>query len=159
MADSGEMQYGIRTGGGVQTVGQVFAVAAGLAYVTIGVIGFFITGFSGFTEVTGESLFGIFAINPFHNVVHIGTGALFLVAALLLGPAATGGALFGIGGFYVVAAILGYLGYLNLIGISQPLDPVNFFHLISGVLAVLFSAFTREPAGSSSGTRAPVGAR
>lgn len=159
MADSGELRYGIQTGGGIQTVGQWFAVAAGAAYVTIGVIGFFITGFNGFTEVTGETLLGIFAINPFHNVVHIGTGALFLTAALLLGPAATGGALFGIGGFYVVAAILGYLGYLNLVGINAALDPVNFFHLISGVLAVVFSAFTSEPAGSSRGGRTMAGAR
>lgn len=156
-----DMVYGIRPEGGFQSGGksasQWFAMIVGLSYAGIGVIGFFFTGFDAFTEVTGETALGIFSINPFHNVVHIGVGAVFLTSAFLLTRPAADGTNFAVGGFYVLAAILGYLGYLNLVGINTALDPVNFFHLVTGVLAVLFSGLIG--AGSDSGSRRPVGAR
>lgn len=157
-----DMVYGIGPRGGFQPGGgkaasQWFAMIAGVSYVGIGVIGFFITGFDSFTEVTGEQALGLFSINPFHNIVHIGTGAVWLTAAYLLVRPATEGANFAIGGFYVLAAVLGYLGYLTLVGITEPFDPVNFFHLISGVLAVLFSGLIG--AGSGSSSRETAGAR
>lgn len=145
--------------GGGKSASQWFAFIAGVSYVGIGLIGFFITGFDSFTEVSGEKALGIFSINPFHNIVHIGVGALWLTAALLLTRPAAEGANFAIGGFYVLAAVLGYLGYLNLVGIDAALDPVNFFHLISGVLSVLFSGLIGAGSGSGSGSRQPAGAR
>ncbi|HEY1540319.1 MAG TPA: DUF4383 domain-containing protein [Solirubrobacteraceae bacterium] len=46
----------------------------GAAYVAIGVIGFFITGFGQFLQNTGDTLVG-FSINPLHNLVHMTIGA------------------------------------------------------------------------------------
>ncbi len=163
MTSRPDMVYGIsprgggfRPGGG-KPASQWFAMVVGVTYAGIGVIGFFFTGFGGFTEVTGETALGIFSINPFHNIVHLGVGAVFLTAAFLLTRPAAEGTNFAVGGFYVLAAVLGYLGYLNLVGIVAPLDPVNFFHLFTGVAAVLFSGLIG--AGSGSSSRQPAGAR
>lgn len=60
--------------------GRRLALGLGMAYVLVGVLGFFVTGFDDFAGVTGEKLLGIFEINPLHNVVHllIGLGGLAL---------------------------------------------------------------------------------
>lgn len=140
MADRAEKKWGIRPRTGVESTSQGFALIAGLAYATFGVIGFFFTGFDNFTQNTNERLFGIFAINPFANFVLISIGAAWLLAALVLSRPAAEGANFAIGGFLVVAAVLGYLGYFTiLLSVDNPMDPVNFLHLVAGVLSVLFS--------------------
>jgi hypothetical protein len=60
--------------------GRRLALGVGVAYVLVGVLGFFVTGFDHFAGVTHEKLLGIFQINPLHNVVHllIGFGGLAL---------------------------------------------------------------------------------
>lgn len=60
--------------------GRRLALAIGAAYVLVGVLGFFVTGFDDVAGVTGKKLLGIFEINPLHNVVHllIGFGGLAL---------------------------------------------------------------------------------
>ncbi|MDQ3762964.1 MAG: DUF4383 domain-containing protein [Actinomycetota bacterium] len=123
-----------------RTLDQNFSLIAGLVYVTIGVIGFFFTGFGSFTEMTDRALFGIFPLNPFHNIVHIGVGALWLLGALALTSAGNQGINIAIGGFYVLAAILGFLGYLSLVSVSAGFDPDNFLHLVSGVLPLIFGS-------------------
>jgi len=114
------------------------------------VIGFFSTGFNSFTEPTGEKLLGIFAITPMHNIVHLGVGALWLLAAFVLTRPAAEGANLAIGGFYVLAAVLGYLGFLDLLAISSGFgDPDFYLHLITGVVSLLFAGVLgssdREP--------------
>ncbi|HEX4100851.1 MAG TPA: DUF4383 domain-containing protein [Pseudonocardiaceae bacterium] len=74
-----------------RTLEQSFSMIAGSIYVVGGIIGFFITGFSNFTEMTNHALFGIFMLNPYHNIVHISIGSLWLLAALALTPAGTEG--------------------------------------------------------------------
>ena len=60
--------------------GRRLALGIGVAYVLVGVLGFFVTGFDDFAAVTDEKLLGIFALNPLHNIVHllIGFGGLAL---------------------------------------------------------------------------------
>jgi len=60
--------------------GRKLALALGAAYVLVGVLGFFVTGFDDFAGVTDKKLLGIFEINPLHNIVHllIGFGGLAL---------------------------------------------------------------------------------
>jgi hypothetical protein len=50
---------------------QWLALAIGVVYTLVGVVGFIITGFSGFVEPSGDLLLGIFEINPLHNIVHL----------------------------------------------------------------------------------------
>jgi hypothetical protein len=121
-------------------------VAFGAFYVAIGVIGFFITGFGGaLTGEHGDSLLGI-SINQFHNIVHLGIGALLLALSLQKNEAAAEGAVMGVGLFYVVAFVIGVMNADNLtiIGMRGADDPANFFHLISGatllVVGLLSSA-------------------
>lgn len=134
-----DVAWGIRPSVAVNSIPKKFALLAGLVYVLGGVIGFFFTGFDNFTEVTDEALLGLFHVTPLHNVVHIGVGALWLMAATVLTNTAAEGVNFAIGGFYVLAAVIGYLGYLELLGVRAGTDADNFLHIITGVVSVLFS--------------------
>jgi hypothetical protein len=145
-----DVVWGVKESASVGVLPQQFALVAGLVYVAIGVIGFFSTGFNSFTEPTGEKLLGIFAITPMHNIVHLGVGALWLLAAFVLTRPATEGANLAIGGFYVLAAVLGYLGFLDLLAISSGFGDLDFYlHLITGVVSLLFAGVLgsrdREP--------------
>ncbi len=150
-----ESRFGIKiqSRGRGRTLEQNFAVLAGLVYVTIGVLGFLWTGFTRFTEMTNEALFGIFLINPFHNIVHIAVGLLWLGAAFTLTPTGTEGVNIAIGGFYLLAALLGFLGYLSLVSIPAGNDPDNWLHLLSGLPAVVFGSGILSAMGSGSRDR------
>lgn len=147
-----ETKFGIREGGrtGAKTVEQKFALIAGLVYVTIGVVGFFVTGFDNLVTTSDSMLLGIFHLNPFHNIVHLAIGGLWLFGALVLSAPATEGLNVAIGGFYLLAAVLGYLGYLSLVNVGPALDADNFLHLFSGLITLVFAGPLRllrgEPA-------------
>jgi len=143
-----DVVWGIRESVGAGGISKQFALIAGLVYVGIGVIGFFATGFNNFTEDTNEALFGLFHITPMHNIVHIGAGALLILAGLLLTRIAAEGVNFSVGAFLVVAAVLGYLGYLRILGIDPGFGDLDFYlHLATGVVALLFGGLigSRQP--------------
>ena len=108
--------------------------AFGAFYVAIGIIGFAATGFTGFTQNSGDELLGI-GVNPFHNIAHIGIGAILLILSLQKNTAATEGAVMGVGLFYIVAFVIGVTASDNLtiLGMEGEGNVGNFFHLISGV--------------------------
>jgi len=137
-----EVKFGIRSAGrtGAKTLEQKFALVAGLVYLGVGVVGFFVTGFDGLVATSDEALLGIFLLNPFHNIVHIGLGAFWLLGAFALTPAGNQGLNIAIGGFYVLAALLGFLGYLSLISVPAGFDADNFLHLLSGLPALIFGS-------------------
>lgn len=77
---------GTTTGG--RELPQLLALGFGTVYVLVGLIGFLVTGFSGFAEPnTNEHLLGIFELNPFHNVGHLITGLTGLLLARTLAGA------------------------------------------------------------------------
>lgn len=137
-----ENKFGIKiqSRGAGKSIEQKFSILAGSVYVTIGVLGFLWTGFSNVTEMTNEALFGIFLINPFHNVVHLAVGAFWLLAGFVLTQSGTEGVNLAIGGFYLLAAVLGVLGYLSLVSIPGGNDPDFYLHLISGLLPLVFGS-------------------
>lgn len=143
-----DVVWGVQPQIGSGSIPKKFALVAGLAYVVGGVIGFFFTGFTNFTENTGVSLFGIFHLTPFHNIVHLGVGALWLLAAFTLTNAATEGLNLAIGGVYVLAAVLGFLGYLTFLGVMPRYDADFFLHLITGVVTLLFAGIIPWPDNS-----------
>ena len=118
------------------SLAQKFALPFGAFYVAIGIIGFFITGigYSTFTAVTGDKLLGI-EINQFHNLVHIGTGAILMIFAMQKNTAAAEGAIMGVGLFYIVAIVIGVTApdNLTIIGVVGEGSPAHFFHLLSGL--------------------------
>jgi len=122
------------------------ALLMGVGYVAIGVIGFVITGFSDFTQNTDDTLLG-FAINPAHNLVHLVVGTFLLAMSRFSAPV-TEGALMGVGLFYVVAFVIGFVDTtplkigesvdsLTIISMKGSGDLENFNHLINGVVALL----------------------
>ena len=137
-----EVKFGIRGAGryGAKAMSQKFAVLAGAVYVGIGIIGFAFTGFNDTVGFNNEALLGIFYLNPFHNIVHIIIGGLWLLGGLVLSREGTEGLNISIGGFYLLATVLGFLGYLDLINVKPALDPDNFLHLFSGLLPLLFGS-------------------
>lgn len=57
-------------------------VGFGAVYVLVGLLGFVVTGFSGFDSMDGPLLLGAFMLNPLHNIVHVLVGALLIVGGL-----------------------------------------------------------------------------
>lgn len=55
---------------------QWLALVIGAIYLLIGILGFFVTGFDGFFEHDHTQTLLGFAINPFHNIVHLLIGIL-----------------------------------------------------------------------------------
>jgi Domain of unknown function (DUF4383) len=137
---STEDKFGIKlqSGRASRTLEQNFSLIAGSIYVVGGIIGFFITGFSNFTEMTNNSLFGIFMLNPFHNLVHIILGAFWLMAAFALTPAGTEGVNVAIGGTYALATVLGFLGYFSLLSIPSGFAADNWLHLVTALATLIF---------------------
>lgn len=117
---------------------QNVSMVLGVSYLVGGIIGFWVTGFSNPTElVPGRALFGIFMLNPYHNIVHIGVGAFWLLGAFALTAAGNEGLNIAIGGVYVVATVLGFLGYLSMLAIT-PTDPDNYLHLVTALVTLVF---------------------
>ena len=52
---------------------QLLALAVGVVYTLIGILGFFVTGLENFAAETDKTLLG-FEVNPLHNVVHLVIG-------------------------------------------------------------------------------------
>jgi ABC-type transport system involved in multi-copper enzyme maturation permease subunit len=118
-------------------VGQLAAIAIGLAYAVGGVIGFAVTGFSGVTAPVGNKLLFL-SLNPFQDFIHLGIGALLLLAGLKWTAAATEGVLLGVGGIYVVAAIAGFTyAHIPVITIVTAGNADNYLHAITGATAIL----------------------
>jgi hypothetical protein len=132
---------------------QNFSMIAGSVYVVGGIIGFFITGLGNVTEMTNHALFGIFMLNPYHNIVHLVIGSLWLMAAFALTPAGTEGLNIAIGGVYALATVLGFLGYLSLLSIPSGAAGDNWLHLVSALAPLLFgSGLLRATGGREAAT-------
>ena len=110
-----------------------------------GIIGFFYeASFAVGDEVVADKVFGILAVNGWHNLVHLAIGGLLLAAA---GAAARAAALF-IGVLYLVLAGLGFIAtggdgitFVAENGVLIDLVPVNdednWLHVILGVTGVI----------------------
>ncbi len=133
-----EVVWGIRTRAGVEALPNQFALIVGIVLVALGLLGFLVTGFSPFMGNTDEALLGIFALNPFANIVLIGIGAMYLLAAFALTTPAAGGACFAVGGFLLVAALLAFLGSLKALLSVEPGDVVNILvYIVLGALSAI----------------------
>jgi Domain of unknown function (DUF4383) len=127
---------------------RLYAVVVGSVLVVAGIIGFFYNGHFGsgndvFGHDTTVKVFGILAVNGWHNIVHLVTGALGLLAA---GYAARVYA-FGLGLVYIAVAVWGFIiGSGDAILTVVPINTAdNVLHLVLGILGVLAGAATEEP--------------
>ena len=134
---------------------RLYATLVGGTLVVAGIIGFFYSSsFGGPGDV--DDVFGILAVNGWHNVVHILTGGLGLLAA---GYAARQYAL-GLGAVYILIAIWGFIigSGDNILGFIQVNTEDNFLHLILGVLGIAAGLATPEERQATAGAPPPAAA-
>lgn len=121
------------------TPARLYATLVGGTLLVVGIIGFFYSASFG-DPGTVDSVFGIFAVNGWHNIVHILTGALGLLAA---GYAAREYAL-GLGVVYTIIAIWGFVIGDNesILGFIPVNTEDNVLHLVLGILGLAAGAAT-----------------
>jgi len=112
---------------------RLYATLVGGVLVIAGIVGFFYSSsFGSPGEV--DDVFGILAVNAWHNIFHIVTGAIGLLVA---GYAARQYALW-LGALYIVLTIWGFIigSGDSILGFIPVNTEDNFLHLILGVLGV-----------------------
>lgn len=119
------------------TAAQRFALLFGAVYVLVGIAGFAVTGFSGFTGMHHDALL-IFSVNPAHNVIHLALGLAWLAAAPNHRPAKTVNLAIGV--VLGLVTVLGLADGMGILGMSGLADPDNFLHLATATLALYFGS-------------------
>jgi hypothetical protein len=112
---------------------RLYATLIGGALVVAGIIGFFYSASFG-APGDVDDVFGILAVNAWHNIVHILTGAIGLLVA---GYAARQYALW-LGIVYIAIAIWGFVigSGDSILGFIPVNTEDDFLHLVLGVLGV-----------------------
>lgn len=127
---------------------RLLATVFGAGYLLIGAAGFVATAGVGFFSAPGGLLFGLFGVNPFHNVAHLLIGGVLLLAGLRSERAAKI-ATTTIGTAYLLLGLLGLFivgSALNVLAINGA-DNVLHFGSAALLLAVGLGADRRpEPA-------------
>ena len=124
---------------------RLYCTLVGAVLVIAGIIGFFYsagfeTGVAGVAKDT-DDVFGILAVNGWHNVVHILLGVLALVAAGSAYSART--YCLAIGLVYVLLALWGFIdGDGIILGLIPLNDEDNVLHLILGLTGLAAGAAT-----------------
>jgi hypothetical protein len=131
---------------------RLYCLLVGGVLVIAGIIGFFYeASFKTGDSIRADDVFGILAVNGWHNLVHLGIGALLLIGA---GSAARGTALF-VGILYIVLCVLGFIatsdngiGFIaennTLIDLVPVNNEDNVLHLILGITGVI-AAYASRP--------------
>lgn len=141
------------------TPARLYATLVGGALVIAGILGFFYSsGFSTGKAVSRESeeVLGILAVNGWHNLIHILTGAIGLAVAGSYGGARAYALIFGV--VYVIVAILGFISFGGVEESILSLIPVNtednILHLLIGIAGL--GAYTATPSVPAPSTSAPA---
>lgn len=113
---------------------QLFGTVFGAVYLLVGLVGFAVTSGVGFAEETGKNLI-VFGLNPLHNIVHLGVGAL-LLGASRGGEHLSRQANLLVGGVYLAVGLIGFA----LIGSGANIIALNladnFLHLATATVAL-----------------------
>jgi hypothetical protein len=128
-----------------RTPAQLYALVVGTVLVVAGIVGFFYSDSFG-SPGNVDSVFGILDVNAWHNIVHIVTGGLGLLA---LGYAARAYAL-GLGVVYIVVAVWGFIigSHESILGFLPINTEDNVLHLVLGILGLAAGAATPAVAPS-----------
>jgi hypothetical protein len=121
---------------------RLYALVFGLVLVAAGILGFFYSSdFSDPGDV--DAVLGLLDVNGWHNVVHLATGALGLVAFAAGAYAARTYAL-GLGAVYIVGAVWGFVvgdgdAILSIVPVNTE---DNVLHLLIGIAGLAAGAAT-----------------
>jgi hypothetical protein len=134
---------------------MLYAGVVGAVLVVAGIVGFFYNAEFTSDESVRDAVFGILDVNGWHNVVHILTGVLGLLAYAAGAYAARSYAL-GLGVVYLVVAAWGFVvgdgdSILSIIPVNTE---DNILHLLLGVAGVGAALTTpaAEPASPAAQT-------
>jgi hypothetical protein len=133
-----------------RTPAQLYALLVGGTLLVAGIIGFFYSSdFGSPGEV--DSVFGILDVNGWHNVVHIVTGGLGLLALGYAARAYAGG----LGVVYLVVAIWGFIigNHESILGFIPVNTEDNVLHLLLGLAGV--GAYAATAADEPRAARTP----
>jgi Domain of unknown function (DUF4383) len=124
---------------------RLYCLLVGAVLVIAGIIGFFYeASFKTGDSIRTDDVFGVLAVNGWHNLVHLSIGALLLIGA---GAAARGTALF-VGVLYIALCVLGFIatsdngiGFIaenhTLVDLVPVNNEDNVLHLILGITGVI----------------------
>jgi len=126
-------------------VHQWLALIIGVVYLLVGLVGFAITGFDGWTDHDHSQRLLVFAINPLHNVVHVVIGLLgVLMWRTWNGARAFGWILFiGYGAAFVYGLIVQDDPETNLLNINAA---DNVLHAASAAAGLIIALWPRPRA-------------
>jgi uncharacterized protein DUF4383 len=137
---------------------QLYALIFGVVLVAAGILGFFYeASFAIGSSLASNDVLGILAVNGWHNLIHILTGAIGLAVAGSYGGARAYALIFGV--VYVIVAILGFISFggggtesiLQLVPVNTE---DNILHLLIGVAGL--GAYTATPSVQAPSTSAPA---
>jgi Domain of unknown function (DUF4383) len=136
-----------------KTPAQLYALIVGGTLVLAGIIGFFYSAAFGDPGKV-EAVLGILDVNGWHNVVHIATGALGLLAWRYQARTYA----LGLGLVYVVVAVWGFIigSGESILSIVPVNTEDNVLHLILGIAGLGAGAVSSSEAAP--GPAAPSGA-
>jgi hypothetical protein len=120
---------------------RLYAGLFGVVLVVAGIIGFFYESTFTDEKAVRDSVFGILDVNGWHNVVHIATGLLGLLA-FAAGAAASRQYALGLGVVYIAVAIWGFVigdgdSILSIIPVNTE---DNVLHLVIGLAGLAAGA-------------------
>jgi hypothetical protein len=126
------------------TPAQLYAGLVGAVLAVAGIIGFFYSAsFGGPGDV--DDVFGILSVNAWHNLVHLGSGVVGLIA-FAAGARASRTYAVAIGLVYIVVAIWGaIIGDDSILGFIPVNTEDTVLHAILGVTGVAAGLVSPEP--------------
>jgi hypothetical protein len=127
---------------------QLYALIFGAVLTVAGIVGFFYNSDFTSDKSVRDAVFGILEVNGWHNVVHILTGVLGLMAASSYSSARTYA--LGLGAVYIVVAIWGFIigdgdSILSIIPVNTEDNILHLLIGISGIAAGMATPAVADP--------------
>jgi hypothetical protein len=115
---------------------SLYAGLIGAVLLVAGLIGFFYSASFG-SPGNVDAVLGILDVNAWHNLIHVASGALGLLA-FTSGPRASRTYALVFGAVYIVVAIWGFIigSHESILGFVPVNTEDNFLHLILGILGL-----------------------
>lgn len=129
---------------GGTTAAVRFARWAGVVYAALGIVGFGVTGFGGFTHTVGQRLL-LLEVNPLQNTLHLVVGVV-LIATSAAGTHAAKAAGLLTAASFGVAGLLGFAltgTDANVLAVNAA---ANSLHLVTALAAAACATATRTAA-------------